>query len=44
MAVDLLGPHWSPWCSRSRLAAVVDRVDEQAGGPEWRDWHPEESV
>ena len=25
------------------IAAVVDRIDQRAGGPEWRDWHPEES-
>ncbi len=26
------------------IAAVVDRIDQWAGGPEWRDWHPEEST
>ena len=26
------------------IAAVVDRIDQRAGGPEWRDWHPEEST
>ena len=25
------------------IAAAVDRIDQRAGGPEWRDWHPEES-
>ena len=26
------------------IAAVVDRIDQRAGRPEWRDWHPEEST
>jgi len=25
------------------IAAVVDRIDQWAGGPEWREWHPDES-
>ena len=25
------------------IAAVVDRIDQRAGGPEWRDWDPEAS-
>jgi len=25
------------------IATVVDRIDQRAGGPEWREWHPDES-
>ncbi len=26
-----------------QIAAVVGQIAQRAGGPEWRDWHPEES-